>query len=327
MLETGQKQGIPLLPLESAFLDSAIRSFVKGLSDFDVKREAARGLSSPARSFYSVYSITEKTRQAKVEVSKLAYTEANEFYSKQVDFLWGFIRGTTLPSEEKEIAYETLCDLSGSEQVDYLWGVVRDTSLHTEVKELVYNTLWDMENWSIQSTPPVQPLIVPSTSQIQSVPRAQYPPTQPTSLVQADLTILPPPTKSVPFVEPVMLAQPSLIEPAPLPVQPISSIIKPALPSQTVGPSLPALPLVEPIPCALAAFQSILPSFESVPPATIEPDAPTLSIVQEASDMQILTEQNIEENKAVYNQECFRFIAGIFTTNEARSRPELARAQ
>lgn len=174
-----------------------------------------------------------------------------------------------------------------------------------------------MENWSIQSTPPVQPLIVPSTSQIQSVPRAQYPPIQPTSLVQADLTILPPPTKSVPFVKPVMLAQPSLIEPAPLPVQPISSIIKPALPSQTVGPSLPALPLVEPIPCALAAFQSILPSFESVPPATIEPDAPTLSIVQEASDMQILTEQNIEENKAVYNQECFRFIAGIFTTNEA----------
>ena len=206
-------------------------------------------------------------------------------------------------------------------------GTSPSSKSHTEVKELVYNTLWDMENWSIQSTPPVQPLIVPSTSQIQSVPRAQYPPTQPTSLVQADLTILPPPTKSVPFVEPVMLAQPSLIEPAPLPVQPILSIIKPALPSQTVGPSLPALPLVEPIPCALAAFQSILPSFESVPPATIEPDAPTLSIVQEASDMQILTEQNIEENKAVYNQECFRFIAGIITTNEARSRPELARAQ
>lgn len=79
--------GIPLLPLESAFVDSAIRSFVKGLSDFDVKKEAARGLSSPARSFYLVYSIPEKTRQAKVEVSKLAYTEANKVYSKQVNFL------------------------------------------------------------------------------------------------------------------------------------------------------------------------------------------------------------------------------------------------
>ena len=145
--------GIPLLPLESAFLDNATRPSVKGISDSDVKKEAARGLSSSARSFYSVYSIAEKARKAKAEVNKLAYTEANEVYSKQVDFLWGVIRGTSLPSGEKDIAYEILCDLSGSKQVDYLWDVIRDTNLHTEVKELVYNTLWDMGNWSIQSTP------------------------------------------------------------------------------------------------------------------------------------------------------------------------------
>lgn len=55
-----------------------IRSFVKGISDFDVKKEAARGFSSPTRSFYSVYSIAEEARQTKVEVTKLADAEAKE---------------------------------------------------------------------------------------------------------------------------------------------------------------------------------------------------------------------------------------------------------
>lgn len=140
-----------------------------------------------------MYSIAEKAKRTNVEVTKLAVAEANEVYSKQVDFLWGIIQGISLPSEEKEIAYETSWDLSGSDQVDYLRGVIRGTNLHMEVKELVYNTLWDMENWSIQSIPLVQPLIVPSTSPIQSVPPAQYLPIQPTSLVQATLLILPPP--------------------------------------------------------------------------------------------------------------------------------------
>ena len=37
--------GIPLSPLEIAFLDGVIRSFAKGISDLDVKKEVARGLA------------------------------------------------------------------------------------------------------------------------------------------------------------------------------------------------------------------------------------------------------------------------------------------
>ena len=73
------------------------------------------------------------------------------------------------------------------------------------------------------------------------------------------------------------------------------------------------------VPCASAAFQFILPTFESVLPVTIESDPPTFmdSIIQEASEMQVLTEQNVEEKKAVYNQECFWSVAGIFNNNKA----------
>ena len=121
------------------------------------------------------------------------------------------------------------------------------------------------------------------------------------------------------------MAQPLLIESAPLPVHSILSVVKPALSFQTVGPGLLALPLVEPvplaspvsIPCALAALQFTLPTFGSVLPATIESNPSTLSIMQEASEMQVRTEQNVEEKEAVYNQECFWSVAGIFTTNEA----------
>lgn len=75
--------GIPLLPLEKA---GVFRSFVKGISDFDAKQEAARGLSAPARSFYSVYSIAKEERQTMVEVNKLADAESNGVYSKQAEF-------------------------------------------------------------------------------------------------------------------------------------------------------------------------------------------------------------------------------------------------
>ena len=175
-------------------------------------------------------------------------TKANEVNSKQVDFLWGVIRDISLRYGEKEIAYEILGDLSDSEQVDYLWGVIWDTNLYTEVKEHVYNTLWNMESWSIQSTPLVQLLIVPSTSLIQLAPPITCLPIQRTPLIQATLPILPPLTKPVPFAETAPLVQPLVVESAPLTIQSNSSVVKLALSFQTAGSGLPALPLIEPVP-------------------------------------------------------------------------------
>lgn len=58
----------------------------------------------------------------------------------------------------------------------------------------------------------------------------QYLPIQPTSLVQATPSILPPPIEPVPFIEPALSAQPLPTESTPLPVQPISSVFRSALP-------------------------------------------------------------------------------------------------
>lgn len=156
-----------------------------------------------------------------------------------------------------------------------------------------------MEKWSIQATPLIQPLIVSSTSPIQSAPPAQSLPIQPISLGQATLPNLPPPTQSVPFIEPALLVQSLLVESAPQPIQSILSVVKPALSFQTVGSGLPALPLVEPVPLASPVP---VPRAESVLPATIESNPPTWSILQEALEMQVLAEQNFEEIEAVYNQ-------------------------
>ena len=240
-------------------------------------------------------------------------TKANEVYSKQVDFLWGVIRDISLPCGEKEIAYETLCDLSDSEQVDYLWGVIRHTNLYTEVKEHVYNTLSDMESWSIQSTPLVQPLIVPSTSLIQLAPPITCPPIQPTPLIQATSPILPPLTKPVPFAEPAPLVQPLVVESAPLTIQSNSSIVKLALSFQTAGSGLAALPLIEPVP-----LDSPVPDPCTNSPllATIKSNPPTLSITQGALETQVLTGQNVEEKEAIYNQKTLWSAMEISTTNE-----------
>lgn len=127
-------------------------------------------------------------------------------------------------------------DLSDSEEVDYLWGVIQDTNFNTEVKEHLYNTFWDMECWSIQSTPLVQPLIVPSNLLIQLVPPIKCPPIQATPLTPATLPIIPPLTKPVPFAEPALLVQSNL------------SVVKLVLSFQIAGSGLPALPLIEPIP-------------------------------------------------------------------------------
>ncbi len=109
-------------------------------------------------------------------------------------------------------------------------------------------------------------------------------------------------TQSVPFVEPALLVQPLVVESALLPVQSNSFVVKLALSFQTVESGLPALPLIEPVP--LASPVPVL-STEFMLQATIESNPPTLSIIQEALEMQVLTEQNVEEKEAVYNEKCF----------------------
>lgn len=133
-------------------------------------------------------------------------------------------------------------------------------------------------------------------------------PIQPTSLVQATLPILPPPTKSIPFVEPAILVQPLVVESAPLSVQSNLSVFKFALSFQ----GRPALPLVEPVPLDSPVP---VPCIESPLPAATKSNLPTLTIIQEALEMLVLTKQNVEE-KAVYKLEPLWSVTEIFTTNE-----------
>lgn len=117
-----------------------------------------------------------------------------------------------------------------------MWGVIRSTDFHTEVRKLVYNTLWDMESWSIQSTLLAQPLTVLSTPYSTGSISAY----STTSLFQATPPILQPPVQSVPFIELALFVQTLLIKSAPLPAQPILSVVEPTLSFQTVRRALPA---------------------------------------------------------------------------------------
>ena len=68
----------PLTPLEAAFLDTVMRSFVKGIRDMDIKRAAARGLTSATRSFSALYVIVEEARCTKTEIENLEAAEAKD---------------------------------------------------------------------------------------------------------------------------------------------------------------------------------------------------------------------------------------------------------
>lgn len=70
--------GTPLTPSEVAFLDTVMRSFVKGISDMDIKRAAAWGLTSATRSFSALYVIVEEARYTKTEIKNLEAAEAKD---------------------------------------------------------------------------------------------------------------------------------------------------------------------------------------------------------------------------------------------------------
>lgn len=62
------------------------------LSDFDIKKEAARGLGSSTRSFYSIYSLAEEARRTNIEVTNLADAETKE---KQLQYYKGLAEKNT----------------------------------------------------------------------------------------------------------------------------------------------------------------------------------------------------------------------------------------
>lgn len=72
------ESGTPLTPLGAAFLDTVMRSFVKGIRDMDIKRAAARGLTSATRSFSALYVIVEEARCTKTEIENLEAAEAKD---------------------------------------------------------------------------------------------------------------------------------------------------------------------------------------------------------------------------------------------------------
>lgn len=60
-----------LTSLEAAFLDTVMRSFVKGVHEMDIERAAAWVLTSVTRSFSGLYLIVEEAWCTKIEVEKL----------------------------------------------------------------------------------------------------------------------------------------------------------------------------------------------------------------------------------------------------------------
>ncbi|MCJ1343411.1 hypothetical protein MMC31_001604 [Peltigera leucophlebia] len=111
---------------ERMLLNGILKAFVYSMEDSEVRKEAARGLASSDASLRSLYLAAESARRSQLEIKKLEEVDARiqelEYYKKlareraQVDYLC-IIRGTSLPSEEKEIAYGTSCDLSNSNRL------------------------------------------------------------------------------------------------------------------------------------------------------------------------------------------------------------------
>ena len=61
---------IPLTSLEIGFLDDIIKSFIKGINNFDIKKKAVKELRSSIRSFYSIYSLAKELKRTKIEFTK-----------------------------------------------------------------------------------------------------------------------------------------------------------------------------------------------------------------------------------------------------------------
>ena len=86
-----QTPGTQLTLLEEAMLDNIMRSFLKGLADPDVCREATRGLASVDSSLRGIYMLAEQARRTKEEFSRL---EKEQFKSRENEMLRSIIEKT-----------------------------------------------------------------------------------------------------------------------------------------------------------------------------------------------------------------------------------------
>ena len=86
-----QAPGTQLTLLEEAMLDNIMRSFLKGLADPDVCREATRGLASVDSSLRGIYMLAEQARRTKEEFSRL---EKEQFKSRENEMLRSIIEKT-----------------------------------------------------------------------------------------------------------------------------------------------------------------------------------------------------------------------------------------
>lgn len=78
-----------LNPMESAFLDTVLRAFIRGLNDQEIRKEATRGMAQADRSLLGIYSLAEEARRTSLEVQKLldeeAKTDELKFYKSLVE--------------------------------------------------------------------------------------------------------------------------------------------------------------------------------------------------------------------------------------------------
>ncbi len=62
---------LTLTSLESAFLDTVLRAFTRGILDIEVRHEATRAMASPERSLRAVYNSAEEARRTNMEIKKM----------------------------------------------------------------------------------------------------------------------------------------------------------------------------------------------------------------------------------------------------------------
>ena len=63
-------ESTPLSPLKAIMLDKVFRSFVEGIKDVRVRREASRGMTTSDRSLKMIYQATEEARRNNVQLQK-----------------------------------------------------------------------------------------------------------------------------------------------------------------------------------------------------------------------------------------------------------------
>ena len=104
-----------LSSLESVTLDTVIRSFVRGISDIDVKREAIRGSSVLSRSLQGTYNVAEEARRSKLEFAKVKEEEDRQH---ELEFLRKVV-SQNLPPQQVEVLRTNYSTQSNQ---PHLWG-------------------------------------------------------------------------------------------------------------------------------------------------------------------------------------------------------------